>query len=159
MYLVNIVNLYCKINKEKLMKKSLTKKQQAFKTLKQSVFYSGNIMSENFNPQQIAQNNQMTFEALGVEDGLQMMLATQMIGIHNLLKDTLIKAHAIDSGKEKQYYTNSSIKLANTFTQQAALLNKLQGNNSQKIVVEHVDVHDGGQAIVGAITKGVGENK
>lgn len=146
-------------NKQKTQ--SIAKNQKAFKesTLKQSVFYSGNVLSDRFNPQQALQNNQMTFDALGIEDSLQMMLATQMIGIHNLLKSTLIKAHALDGGEEKKYYINSSIKLTNAFTQQAALLSKLQGNNSQKIVVEHVDVHEGGQAIVGTITKGAGENK
>ena len=51
----------------------------------------------------------------------------------------------------KQYYTNSASKLTNCFTQQAALLAKLQGVGGQKIVVEHVAVHQGGQAVVGTI--------
>lgn len=46
---------------------------------------------------------------------------------------------------------NSAVKLANCFTQQAALLAKLQGVGGQKIVVEHVEVHQCGQAVVGNI--------
>jgi hypothetical protein len=49
---------------------------------------------------------------------------------------------------------NTAIKLSNTFVQQAALLAKLQGGGAQKIVVERVDVHQGGQAIVGSIQGG-----
>lgn len=40
--------------------------------------------------------------------------------------------------------------------QQATLLAKLQGGIGQKIIVEHVDVHQGGQAIVGNIQGGLG---
>lgn len=50
-----------------------------------------------------------------------------------------------------KYYTNTAIKLANTFSQQANLLHKLQGNSNQKMTVERVHVHDGGQAIVGNV--------
>ncbi len=49
--------------------------------------------------------------------------------------------------------------LTNCFTQQVGVLAKLQGIAGQKIVVEHVDVHSGGQAIVGNIHgTGVGES-
>ena len=39
------------------------------------------------------------------------------------------------------------------FTEQLAALAKLKGRTSQqKVTVEHVHVHDGGQAIVGAVS-------
>ena len=40
--------------------------------------------------------------------------------------------------------------------QQANTLAKLQGVGGQKIIIERVDVHQGGQAIVGNIQGGMG---
>jgi putative DNA primase/helicase len=48
-------------------------------------------------------------------------------------------------------------KLSNTFIQQLTLLQKLQGQSQQKVVVEHLHINKGAQAIVGqvnAYTKG-----
>lgn len=63
----------------------------------------------------------------------------------------MIYANATDELELKKYYTNAAIKLANCFTQQANILAKLQGIGGQKIIVERVDVHQGGQAVVGNI--------
>jgi hypothetical protein len=46
-------------------------------------------------------------------------------------------------------------KLARTFTTQMEALKRYRGTGEQKMVVEHVHVHQGGQAIVGQIP-GVG---
>lgn len=79
------------------------------------------------------------------------MLATQLLSIHRLQQESMAFANACDSMYSKQYYTNAAIKLSNCFAQQALLLAKLQGVGSQKIIVERVDVHQGGHAIVGSI--------
>ncbi|MBT4688816.1 MAG: hypothetical protein HOB72_12045, partial [Rhodospirillaceae bacterium] len=47
-------------------------------------------------------------------------------------------------------------KLARTFTAQMEALNRYRGKGQQKMTVEHVHVHEGGQAIVGNVTKGGG---
>ncbi|KTD31197.1 hypothetical protein Lmor_2804 [Legionella moravica] len=52
--------------------------------------------------------------------------------------------------------TNAIVKLANCFVQQTNILAKLQGVGGQKIIVERVDVHQGGQAIVGNIQGSMG---
>lgn len=44
------------------------------------------------------------------------------------------------------------------FLEQVACLQKLRGQGSQqKVTVEHIHIHQGGQAIVGAVTPGEGE--
>lgn len=97
-------------------------------------------------------------KALNAQSSLQEMLIAQMTSIHLLQQKTITLANRTGIFDTKQYLVNSSIKLANCFTQQAALLAKLQGIGGQKIVVEHVEVHHGGQAVVGniqgAITSG-----
>ncbi|MDC1319505.1 hypothetical protein N8Y93_02300 [Litorivicinus sp.] len=45
-------------------------------------------------------------------------------------------------------------KLSQTYLKQVAALDKHRGGASQKVVVEHVTVGDGGQAIVGNVTSG-----
>ncbi len=94
--------------------------------------------------------------ALGVDGGLQSMLAAQMLSIHELQQRTMTYANASDSLGLKTYYTNTAVKLANCFVQQANIFAKLQGVGGQKIIVERVDVHQGGQAVVGNIHGGMG---
>ena len=68
----------------------------------------------------------------------------------------LYYAHAVDNHELKQYFTNATVKLANCFVQQANMLAKLQGAGLQKIIVERVEVHQGGQAVVGNVQSGMG---
>ena len=103
-----------------------------------------------------------TFEALGANGALQEMLVAQMLSIHELQQIAVTRAHGSNFDKSKEYHVNSAVKLSNCFTQQAALLARLQGGASQKITVERVDIHQGGQAIVGNVTgaaSGVGGEK
>jgi len=109
------------------------------------------IRNEKFDIIQARESSLDGLECLGVDDGLQTMLASQMISIHKLQQTSMVFANSIRDFKAQQYYTNAAIKLSNAFTQQATLLAKLQGMASQKITVERVDVHNGGQAIVGNI--------
>ncbi len=90
-------------------------------------------------------------KVLNAQNSLQEMLIAQMTSIHLLQQKTITLANRTGIFDTNQYLVNSSIKLANCFTQQAALLARLQGISGQKIVVEYVEVHNGGQAIVGNI--------
>ena len=111
---------------------------------------SNNIRSERFDIDDAKIMTTEGLDALRSQDGLKTMLAAQMLSIHELQQISMVYANAIDSMELKQYYTNTAIKLANCFVQQASVLSKLQGVG-QKMVVERVDVHHGGQAIVGTI--------
>ena len=92
-----------------------------------------------------------SFDALRVEDGVQAMVAAQMLTVHKLQQEVMVYANGVEDIRNKQYFVNSAVKLTNCFTQQAALLARLQGNLGQKMTVERVDVHDGGQAVVGNV--------
>lgn len=72
---------------------------------------------------------------------------------HDLQQESMTYANgcSVSDHDSKQYFTNTAIKLANTFCTQAQLLAKLQGVGGQKIVVERVDVSHGGQAVIGNI--------
>lgn len=115
------------------------------------------ITAEKFDMDKAKQKSSNALVALDVNGGLQSMLAAQMLSIHKLQQRTMTYANAIDNMELKKYYTNTAIKLANCFVQQANVLAKLQGVGGQKIIVERVDVHQGGQAIVGNIQGGYKE--
>ena len=107
-----------------------------------------------------AQNlSKAMMSSLAPQDGLQAMLATQMIAVHQLQMKCSKFAKHLENPENMKTYTNMAIKLANTFLNQANALSKLQGKNQQKVTVEHVNVEAGGQAIVGNIETNGGGGK
>lgn len=117
---------------------------------------TNDIRKEKFDMNKAKEKSKDAMTALGIDGGLQSMLAAQMLSIHELQQRTMTYANGVDHLELKQYYTNAAIKLTNCFTQQANTLAKLQGVGGQKITVERVDVHQGGQAVVGNIQEGMG---
>ena len=51
---------------------------------------------------------------------------------------------------------NLAVKLLRTFTAQTEALQRYRGKGQQKLTVEHVHVHTGGQAIVGSVSQSGG---
>ena len=86
--------------------------------------------------------SKLGLEALNDKNGIQEMLAAQMLSIHQLQQTSMCLANATNDISTKQYFTNTSIKLANTFVQQASLLSKLQGGTEQKVIVKNIELND-----------------
>lgn len=78
------------------------------------------------------------------------MLCTQMIGVHCAALSYLYKAAS--GGEQSESYVARSTRLMRLFHEQAEVVARLKGKTvQQKVTVEHVHVHKGGQAIVGAV--------
>lgn len=91
-------------------------------------------------------------DSLGAKGLLQNMLATQLLGLHDLQQRLLSYAsRSISYPEGNQYYVNAITKLSNTFVNQVNLLQKLQGQGQQKVVVEHLHI-DRAQAMVGNVS-------
>lgn len=90
--------------------------------------------------------------SLAPQDGVQAMLSAQMIGVHHLQMHCAMQGRHLAQPEHVKQYLGFATKLANTFVQQATLLNKLQGRGEQKVTVKHVNVHAGGNAVVGNVT-------
>lgn len=91
-------------------------------------------------------------DSLGAQGLLQNMLVTQLLGTHELQQKLLRYAtRSLHNPEQGQYYINAISKLSNLFVQQVNSLQKLQGNCQQKVVVEHLHVSDGGNAIIGQV--------
>jgi len=138
------------------MRELADKKAKKFSVdiIRQNAPACSDISSENFDIQKARTESQNSIQSLEPKGGLQEMLAAQIISLHRLQQTSMALAVSTHTIANKQYFTNAAVKLANCFTQQASLLAKLQGNGNQKIVVEHVEVHQGGQAVVGNISGG-----
>jgi hypothetical protein len=88
---------------------------------------------------------------------LEALLAVQMVGVHNLAMKFLANAaleDQTDYGKEVN--VNRANRLLRTFTAQVEALKKHRSKGEQHFTVEHVHVHSGGQAVVGAVNQGQG---
>jgi len=93
-------------------------------------------------------------------DGIEGVLVAQMVSAHNNAMECLRRANADGQYFEaKTTYLNQSVKLMRTFTAQLEALNRYRGKGGQKVTVEHVHVNEGGQAIVGNVTKQGGGGK
>lgn len=91
------------------------------------------------------------------QDELEGMLACQMVGVHHLAMEVMKRAMLNDqtvNGVTEN--VNRATKLLRTFTAQMEALNRHRGKGQQKMTVEHVHVHQGGQAIVGNVNQGGG---
>lgn len=93
-------------------------------------------------------------DAIRPENELEAALAVQMAGCHLLAAEMLGRARASDRTDHLQLYGNLAVKLQRTFTAQIEALGRMRGDASQSVRVEHVHVHEGGQAIVGNVQSG-----
>ena len=91
--------------------------------------------------------------SLGARDGLEALLAVQMVSVHNLAMKFL--ANAAMKGQSDQgidVYVSHANRLLRTFTAQVEALKTYRSKGEQHCTVEHVHVHSGGQAVVGTVT-------
>lgn len=86
-------------------------------------------------------------------DELEGMMAAQLIAAHNAAMECyrrgMIREQTFEGRREN---LNQANKLSRTFATLLEALHRHRGKAHQKVVVEHVHVHSGGQAIVGAVS-------
>ena len=80
-------------------------------------------------------------------DALEGMLIGQAIASHNAAMECYRRAMI-----NEQTFEGRRENLSRTFAALIEALDRHRGKGQQRITVEHVNVHPGGQAIVGAVT-------
>jgi hypothetical protein len=93
------------------------------------------------------------------QDQLETMLAAQMAAVHNATMTYARRLSLADTLMEADAAERSFNKLARTFTTQMEALKRYRNGGEQKVTVQHVNVEDGGQAIVGNVQGGGGLSK
>jgi hypothetical protein len=91
------------------------------------------------------------------QDESEGMLAAQMVALHNAAMECFRRAMIKEQPHEgRQQNLNFANKLTRTYALAMEALDKHRGKGQQKVTVEHVHVHQGGQAIVGNVQTGAG---
>jgi hypothetical protein len=92
---------------------------------------------------------------IGPKDELEGMIAAQLIAAHNAAMEcyrrAMIGEQTFEGRRENLAQAN---KLSRTYAALLEALNRHRGKGQQKVTVEHVHVHEGGQAIVGNVEGG-----
>ena len=105
--------------------------------------------------------NKMLARIAAVEprDGIEAMLATQMVVIHQASMRAARSLRGSENIAQQDSNSNSLNKLTRTFASQVEALKRYRSKGEQKVIVEHVTVNEGGQAIVGNVTTGGGGDR
>ncbi|AOL94030.1 SNF2 family N-terminal domain-containing protein [Porphyrobacter sp. LM 6] len=92
------------------------------------------------------------FESIKPAEGLETMLAMQMVGTHHAAMECLRRAMIPEQTFEgRNANLDQAQRLMALYTQQLAALAKHRGKGQQKITVERVQVAPGGQAVLGNV--------
>ncbi len=92
-------------------------------------------------------------ENMSPKDELEGMMVTQMIAAHNTIMECFRRAMLPNQtilGREENL--GHADKLLRSFAKLVDTFNKHRGQVQQKVLVEHVHVHPGGQAVVGLVS-------
>jgi len=88
-------------------------------------------------------------QEINPQDPIEAMLAIQMLGNHLLASKTIYRANLSNQNFEAvSENINRATKLSRTFMAQMEGLKKYRNKDGQKIKVEHVNINDGGKAVI-----------
>ena len=86
------------------------------------------------------------------KDEIEGMFAAQLVACHIASMECYRRAMLPDVPFDQRHGNlNSANKLSRTYSTLVETLNRHRGKGQQKMTVEHVHVHEGGQAIVGNV--------
>jgi hypothetical protein len=89
---------------------------------------------------------------IGPQDEVEGMIAAQLIATHNATMECYRRAMIAEQTLEgRRENLNQANKLARTYATLIEALNRHRGKGQQKVTVEYVHVHAGGQAVVGVV--------
>ena len=90
------------------------------------------------------------------KDQLEAMLAAQMAFVHIASMTFARRMNHTETIPQQDSAEKAYNKLLRTFTSQMEALRKYRNGGEQKVTVHHVQVNEGGQAIVGNVNQGGG---
>jgi hypothetical protein len=97
----------------------------------------------------------MALIGIGPRDELEGMIAAQLLAAHNAAMECYRRAMLAEQTFEaRRENLSQANKLSRTYSVLLDALNRHRGKGQQKVTVEHVHVHSGGQAIVGPVASG-----
>ena len=93
-------------------------------------------------------------KGIAPQDELEGMMAAQLLAAHHAAMECYRRAMIGEQTFEGRCENlNQANKLSRTWASLLDALNKHRGKGQQKVTVEHVNVHSGGQAVVGTVER------
>src|SRR5258705_154621 len=118
-----------------------------------SIWHGHNPDAERIHERQVASLSLLA--GISPNDELEGMLAAQLLASHNAAMECYRRAMIAEQTFEgRKENLNQANKLSRTHATLLEALNRHRGKGQQKVTVEHVHVHEGGQAIVGNVEGG-----
>jgi hypothetical protein len=115
----------------------------------------GKVATQGQNVSEMALNFMISvIKGVDPQDPLEAMLAAQMSAVHMLTMEFSRRLNNVDNIPQQDSAERALNKLARTFVAQVEALKRYRSNGEQKMIVEHISVSGGGQAIVGNVTHG-----
>lgn len=96
-------------------------------------------------------------DTIQADNSIEKMLAHQMAAIHDAGMRTMQRANVTQDIALAARLLNSASRCFDTFQRAALAVERLRGKQEQRILVQHVNVGQGGQAVIGNIQTGVGD--
>jgi len=91
---------------------------------------------------------------IGPKDEIEGMIAAQLLAAHNASMECYRRAMSGEQTFEgRRENLSQANKLSRTYAALLDALNRHRGKGQQKVTVEHVHVHAGGQAVVGMVER------
>lgn len=119
-----------------------------------------NVGTQGRTPQETPINFLLSVvKAVEPRDEIEAMLAAQMAAVHVATMTFARRLAHVDNVQQQDSAERAFNKLARTFTTQMDALKRYRSGGQQKMTVEHVHVHEGGQAIVGNVSAAGGGKK
>ena len=89
-----------------------------------------------------------TAETIGAKNSAEQMLAHQMAAMHKMSLDLMAQAGNTRDPVEKCRLINCAARLMDVYQKGLITLNRLHSGGQQFMTVQHVQVSDGGQAVI-----------
>jgi hypothetical protein len=89
-------------------------------------------------------------------DEAEAMLLAQMMATHELAMAFARRLKLVENIPQQDSAVNGLTKLTRTYAAQMASLKHYRTGGEQRVIVQRVDVRDGGQAVVGVVNSGQG---
>ncbi len=100
----------------------------------------------------------MAMAGVRPKDEIEGMIAAQLVASHNAAMECYRRAMISEQTFEgRRENLNQAAKISRTHAALVEALNRHRGKGEQKVTVEHVHVHAGGQAVVGNVEAGGGD--
>lgn len=95
-------------------------------------------------------------DTISANNSLEKMLAHQMAGLHQASMKMLHRANLMQDTDHSVKYMNAAIKASTAYQGAMTTLHRVRDDKRQHILVQHVNVGAGGQAVVGTVNTGGG---